>query len=493
MEENISINKYIDITSLSAGGSLANKREPIARLFTESELVPIGNTLVFTNPDEVLSYFGVESVEYNFAYKYFNWISDRGRKAKRISFDRISQNAIAPTVISGINIGNSLSSLKKQSLKLELSLGEKTISIDADTSSASSLADVAGILSEQLGESNGTITLNTSLNGSRFVLQAASASDLQWQIEANEDAALMGWTNSTFVINSYAIGTESISSQVADILRRNDNCYTFGFLFSIDKDDVEAVAKWNHSQNQKFVFCYGADKTVLQDTIQPLVSNYEGIWLQVDIPGEYQIWQPMAITANLDYSKEHAAVSYMYKQFPTDTPTVFDDSVKDALDGANINYLGRTQQAGKNISFLQEGWLQGATKDMTVFVNAIWLKDSLIVELLSLFLRKGAVYANAADMAIMAGVCVDIFSQAISNGVILTGATLTSDERAAVEQYTGDEKAYAVIESQGYIFTYSVSTLDNGKKAFSFQLIYKACDTIRKVEGVNIAITSTAQ
>lgn len=493
MEENISINKYIDITGISAGGTGANKRETIGRLFTENQLVPIGDTLAFTSADEVMEYFGVESVEYKVAYKYFNWISDRGRKAKKITFDRISQEVQNPTVISGVNVGNSLNSLKKESLKLTLSLGGAVFNIVADTSSATSLSEIASTLSSSLGAENGTITLDTSLNGTRFVLAAAQSSEYRWEITPNEDAVLMGWTNSTFAINSYGIGEVSVSQQVIDNLKRNDNCYTFGFVFSLEQSDVVSIAQWVNSQNQKFVFCFGADKDILLNTYRPLLANYEGVWLQADVAGEYQIWQPMAITANIDYSKAHAAVSYMYKQFPTDTPTVFTDSVKDSLDAAQINYLGRTQQAGKNISFLQEGWLQGATKDMTIFVNAIWLKDSFIVELLKLFLRKGAVYANAADMATMAGVCLDIFAQAVNNGVILAGATLTDDERAAVEQYTGDEKGYAVIEAQGYIFTYSISVLASGKKAFSFQLVYKACDTIRKVEGINIAITSTAQ
>lgn len=495
MEENISMNKYIDILSVSAGGASANKREPIGRFFSESELVPIGNTLSFGMPDEVMAYFGVESVEYKVAFKYFNWISDRGTKAKKISFDRIQQGGVVPTVISGINIGNSLPALKKESLKLALSLDGQTYNIDADTSAASSLSDVASILSTALGAENGTITLSTSLNGTRFILQAASGSESvsQWQIAANEDAVLMGWTNSTFVINSYGIGDMSISQQVLSALKRNDNCYSFGFLLSLAQEDIEQIAQWNMSQNNKFVFCYAADRNVLQNTIQPSVANYGGLWLEADVPGEYQFWQPMAITANLDYSKRHAAVSYMYKQFPTDTPTVFDDSVKDALDNAKINYLGRTQTAGRPIVFLQEGWLQGKTKDMTIYVNEIWLKDSILVELLKLFLQKGAVYSNAADMAIMSAVCLDTFALAVDNGVILTGTTLTPDERAAVEQYTGDEKGYSIIESQGYIFNYWLTTLANGKKVFSYQLVYKACDTIRKVEGTNIAITSTAE
>lgn len=492
MEESISINQYIDIFSSATGGAVVSRREPIGRLFTLNELVPVGTTLRFTNANDVMSYFGVNSTEYKVAYKYFNWVSKRISRAKAISFDRLVQSATPATVISGKNIGNALNSLKKSSFQLNLTLGDDTYSIDADTSNAESLSDVASILNDALDLGEDVITINSNLNGTRFVLKAPTSTDDQWIISPTADAVLLAWTESTGVINSYGVTNASILDQVKNNLSRNNNCYTLGFLCSLSNDEVEAIASWVHAQNNMFVFCYATDKNSLQNIIQPLVSNYSGTWLQVDVPGEFQFWQPMAITANIDYTKEHASSNYEFHQFATDTATVFTDVNKTALDAVKINYLGRTQQAGKPLVFLQEGWLQGSVKDMTVYVNEIWLKDSIITELMSLFLRKNAVYSNNADMAIMAGVCFDVFAQAIVNGTILKGTKLNNDERASIEALTNDELAYSIIEEQGYIFEYSVSTLEGGKKAFSYRLIYKGCDTIRKAEGTNIIITSTA-
>ena len=497
MEESISINQYIDIFSSATGGAVVNRREPIGRLFTTNELVPVGETLKFSNPNEVMSYFGGNSEEYKLAFKYFNWVSKRISRAKALSFDRVTQIVIPATVISGKNLGSVLTSLKKSSFQLNGSLGEQSFAIDVDTSNATSLNDIANILNgafqTQFEDTENTfVSLNTNLNGSRFVLKANKPLEEQWIIEPTSDATLLGWTNSTGVINSWGITNDSILEQVKNNLSRNNNCYTLGFLFSITSDDVVAISEWVHSQNNMFVFCYSDTKSNLQNIIQPLVANNSGTWLQVDAIGENQFWQPMAITANIDYTKEHASTNYEFHQFSTDTATVFTDGDKTALDKVKINYLGRTQQAGKPLVFLQEGWLQGNTKDMTIYVNEIWLKDSIITELMSLFLRKNAVYPDKADMAVMAGVCFDTFAQAIVNGTILRGTTLNNDERASVEALTNDELAYSIIEEQGYIFEYSVATLEGGKKAFSYRLIYKGCDTIRKVEGTNIIITSTA-
>lgn len=493
-ESSISINQYIDIFSTTAGGASASLREPIGRLFTRNELVPVGTTLAFTSASSVRSYFGASSVEYTVAYKYFNWVSKRFTQAKKISFDRVVAEPTAAAVISGINLGNALTSLKKAHFILSLTLGEDTYEIDADTSADTTLAEVATTLSTALGGTNGTITLNTTLNGTRFVLTAAAATDEQWVVSPTDDAALLGWTTATGIINSWGVPTAGVAAvdQIESILNRNNNCYTLACLFDLTNEEITAISAWVSDQNAMFMFCYADSKANLQNTIQPLVANYNGTWLQVDVTGEYQFWLPMAITANIDYTLPHASINFEFHQFPTDSATVFSDTVKTALDAVYINYLGRTQQAGKQISFLQEGWLQGTTHDAAIYVNEIWLKDSMITNLLTLFLKSGAIYANAADMSKMAGVCFDVFQQGTSNGVIQVGATLDDSEKATVEALTQDDTAYSIIEKQGYIFTYKAETLESGKKAFSYTLLYKAADTIRKVEGTHIGITSTS-
>ena len=68
---------------------------------------------------------------------------------------------------------------------------------------------------------------------------------------------------------------------------------------------------------------------------------------------------------------------------------------------------------------------------------------------------------------------------------------LSDGEKASIEALTGDNKAYLTIESQGFIFNYSIKTdSETGKKYFNYRLIYAACDTIAKVEGLNIALSS---
>ena len=79
----------------------------------------------------------------------------------------------------------------------------------------------------------------------------------------------------------------------------------------------------------------------------------------------------------------------------------------------------------------------------------------------------------------------------LKNGVIQLGKVLSDGEKAAIEALTGDNKAYLTIESQGFIFNYSIKTdSETGKKYFNYRLIYAACDTIAKVEGLNIALSS---
>lgn len=79
-----------------------------------------------------------------------------------------------------------------------------------------------------------------------------------------------------------------------------------------------------------------------------------------------------------------------------------------------------------------------------------------------------------------------------NNGAIQVGKFLTSDEKASISAITQDDSAWQTVQSQGYIFSFSINTNPNGTRSFSYRLIYAAADTINSIEGTHIAITSSA-
>lgn len=500
----IPITKYVDIKSYATGGAVVSRKMTIGRILTENVLAPMGKVIEFTSANNVRSYFGSQSDEYKFAQSYFNWISKKKKRAKRLSFARYTvegQPVIPAMVTAQSNFSiSALNLITDGTLTLNYTdpdLGFITHTFtEIDFSGTSSLAEVAQTLQDEVSNepkfADVSVIFTTAYNGGRFMLEFAGTYGSFAYASGSVAEALGLDIAGAPILSDGNEGIGDMADEMERIMDADDNCYTFRFMTPQGQPVYETVAAWNHERNCDFMFIVEAQSLNEALTLSSALAPYDMAFIQLDSKGEMQSYAPMAALACVDYTQEHAAINFMYQPFPNNTPNVTDKVTADRLDAVNVNYIGKT---GKNIDpFLQDGMLTGTIPDATIGANAIWLKDEIIVTVMSLFMRADAIYANDADMAKIAAVCNNVWSQGLTNGSILSGKILTDDEKATVEALTGDAMAWARIEKQGFIFEYSIytATENKGKKYFKYRLIYGATDTIRKVEGDNIALTTTA-
>ena len=78
--------KYIDITSGLGGRSQLTRRSLSGRVFTTSPAISNRGIVTFRSPTEVMEYFGVASKEYQFAVKYFGFVSKSMTTPAQLSF-----------------------------------------------------------------------------------------------------------------------------------------------------------------------------------------------------------------------------------------------------------------------------------------------------------------------------------------------------------------------------------------------------------------------
>ncbi len=128
---------------------------------------------------------------------------------------------------------------------------------------------------------------------------------------------------------------------------------------------------------------------------------------------------PMIIEAATNYYALNSVQNYMFQQDNTGslTPTVTTNAFANTYDNENINYYGETQSAGTQISFYQRGFLQGQNistniKDMTAYVNEIWLKDAVSTAFINLLLALNQIPANAQGQAQLLTVLQGVINQA---------------------------------------------------------------------------------
>lgn len=201
---------------------------------------------------------------------------------------------------------------------------------------------------------------------------------------------------------------------------------------------------------------------------------------------------PMMIEAATDYTKPNAVQNYEYQQVAGLTPSVSTDSDANFYDSLYVNYYGVTQQAGQQIAFYQQGFLQGASVstniiDMNAYVNEIWLKDQANVSLLNALLTLTQIAANNAGANQVITILQTVINQALNNGTISVGKTLTTNQQQFITQVTGDPLAWYQVQNSGYWVGVSIE-LQNNIYVAVYTLIYSKNDVVRKIEGTHILI-----
>lgn len=492
----ISFTRYVDITSGVGGGAGVRQRDLIGRIFSTNELIPTKSLIEFDNADDVLTYFGAGSEEYDRAAFYFGWISKNITKARKLAFARWADVATAPQVF-GKPANYSLTTLQA------ITAGQFTLQMGADSnlisgldfSGAVSLAAVASILQTAIQAETGaqftaaTVTYD-SIRKSFNLVGGSTAAPATISVTAgasNDVAAAIGWLAGAIL--SDGVAAETVTEVLSESTDASNNFGSFLFMPALTIEQVEEAATWNATQNVLFQYCVPVSADDASDYYDTL-KGYQGTGVTLSgIAGEYPEMIPMMILAATDYSRRNSTQNYMFQQFNV-TPSVTRNLEKNIYDPLRVNYYGRTQSAGQFIDFYQVGVLMGlATNptDMNTYANEQWLKDAAGAAIMSLLLSLAKVSANASGRAQLIATVQSVVQQALFNGTISVGKPLDNTQKQFIIAQTGDELAWLQVQNIGYWLDCALQsyvTVDNRTEWKAvYTLIYSKDDVIRKVEG----------
>lgn len=486
----ISQKKYIDITSGVGGEATASRRELIARVISTNELIPVNQILEF-NQSQTLSYFGSDSAEYKFASKYFAFVSKTAQSANKISFARYVNVDTEPYILSTISFSGVTAFTSVEDGAFVLNIGGVTTNVTGlDFTSVTSLSDVATVINTALDEA----AIMAFANG-RFSLSGNSSGNIKISVSAPASGTnvlpLIGFD----LASNPIISDGSLAETAVQCLERttalSNNFGSFAFLQLLSSDDKKAVATWNAAKNVMFMYSTGVTSANYAD-IQSALSGQDGTSITYDAFNANAEYMPMVLLATTPYNAGRTATkNYMYQQFPADEPSVTTDNLSQTLDAKRINYLGSTAQAGSTIAFYQDGVLQGSISDMAVYCNEIWLKDAIITEFMNLLIGLEQLPANDEGRGLARGSLQSIIDEALVNGVIQAGKTLTNVQKAYITSLTSDVNAWRDVENLGYWLDVTISQyVENEivKYKVNYLLVYSKGDSIRKVEGRDILI-----
>lgn len=349
------------------------------------------------------------------------------------------------------------------------------------------------------------IAINPGINGNSIALSSntgaisASGTTLQNGNDGGSQLAdLLGLSSATNVILSEGKDADTLTEELNNMMNVDNNFMTFAFLnpSDISQDQAVEVATWTEQQNGSVLFIVQPPTASQWAEYQAALASYSFVWIQYDAANENKYLMPMMAGACINFEQQNSLINFMYQTYPNFTPdnvmTVSGGmNLYQSLDAAYVNYYASTQQGRQKTSFLQDGLLQGSPTSTTVAVGAWWLKSQIETTALTVFVLNDAIYANQQGVAKVQAALLDVWTSAKNNGAIQVGKFLTSDEKASISAITGNDSDWQIVQSQGYIFTFSINTNPNGTRSFSYRLIYAAADTINSIEGTHIAITSS--
>lgn len=500
----ISIQKYVDIVSGVGGASAFAARELIGRLFSSNVLIPTDALIDFDTLEEVGSYFGTSSEEYDRAQLYFGFISKLTVTPNKITFARWTDVDVAARIFGS---EQELSLTEWQAItdgSFTLNLAGVTVVISAlNFSTDVSFAEVATRIEAAIQAASvdpswatATVTFNAITQAYDFIGGATVVADIS--VEAGgvgtEIYINMGWaTNAIFSDGKLA---ESPLDAITASSQASNNFGSFLFQDVLTIDQITELAEFTNAQNVVYQYCVPVlDVDVV--AYNAALIDFSGVGLTlVDaaLPDEFDEMTHMIVLAATNYTKRNSTQNYMFQQFAGLSAKVSDDTTSNTMDALRVNYIGETQQAGRNVRFYQRGFLMGgntAPVNMNTFANEQWLKDAAIVALLNLELALAKISANDRGRNQIAASVQGVIDDAVDNGTISIGRNLDDVQKAFITDQTGDDLAYHQVESLGYWLNVQIEDIPSTNPVEQrgvYQLIYAKDNVVRSIDGTHTLI-----
>lgn len=490
---------YVDIVSGVIGADSVATQELTGRRFSTSPLIP-SDVIVRVLRGGAQDYFGASSPEASFADQYFSYVSPAPvSRANNLQFAAYAPSGRAPSLF-GSSEHATLDEFKAvTSGALNIYLGDSELQLSAlDLSAVTSFADVSTTIQSAIRTEGAAdpqyATAIVSYNAVTGVFGIAGGvietAKAEYSSTVGTDIGAMMGLGGVGAIESDGLDAQSPLQAFLKAEQVSDSfgSATFSDL-GVTLEQAKELALYVKAQNVKYQIYFSVSRANYQtwhDELSAIGST--GLILNATA-GEYKESLPMAIMAATDYERRNATVNFMFRQ----SALSFDVNTTDealALNARRINYYGNTAVAGQQIRFFQRGFLMGGATDpldMNVHANEQWLKAYCAAQLLALQLGTNKIGADNDGRGKLLAVLAGAVERAKYNGTISVGKELTTNQKLAVTDLTGDPEAWHDVQTNGYWYGVTIvpEVQVGGETEYvaKYTLAYSKNDVVRTIEG----------
>jgi len=464
----IPASKFVSVVPsvLGSGGSPLTLN---AVFLTKSTRVPIGTVMGFSSVLSVQNFFGVGSVEALMAGVYFLGFSGSTRLPGTLYFSQYAATAVAGYARSGSFAGVTLSQLQALSGVLTLSVdGVSHTSAAIDLSTATSFTNAAALVQAGLlaGTPSSTATVTYDSQLSAFVITSPTTGVTSAVTYATGTlSAGLKLTAATGAVLSAGAAPYVPGAAMDAIVNVTQNWATFTHTWEPVDSDKILFATWANTASAAGAerFVYVAETTDITLTQGPAsqgsfvqaTSAFNGraaCYSDPTVVPQYGLTAAFlcGYAGAINWSAPNGRATSAYRSSSALTPSVTSRTASDNLDANGVNYYAAVATANQSFQYLFPGAISGQWLWVDDYIDQIYLNSQFQLALLSYLTAVNAVPYNDNGYSQLRAAMRGPIDEAVNNGTIRKGITLSPAQIAALTQATGGIDISGTLFAQGW-------------------------------------------
>lgn len=447
---------------------------------TLSTRVPIGTVLFLAGLQAVQNFFGVNSIQAAMATVYFGGFRGATRLPQSLAFAQYNEAAVGGYLRSGP--GLTLAAIQALTGVLTLTVdGTPYTTASINLASATSFSNAATLIQAALvtaGATGVTCTYDATL-GEFVILSGTTGVTANVSFATGTLAAPMLFTAAKGAVLSPGAAVATPAGFIAMIQSQTLNWAGFTTDFDPDNGAAGGPVKVAFAQAINAVspagdeaFFYAAEDTDVTLTTGPAPTSFPVLTAQLN--GRYALYTPatgytyglqaafaLSCAASTNWSAPNGRITYKFRNSPNLTPAVTDLTIATNLDGNGVNYYAAIATRNANFQYTRQGAVSGAWTWMDEYVDQIYFNSQCQLALITFAQSMNFMPYVDPTYAQIRGALKAPIAEALNNGTIVKGVTLSSAQVQALIQATGGVDISSTLFAQGWY----LQILDPGAQA----------------------------
>lgn len=461
----IPFSTFVKVASTSVSPTFAFNRLNALVITQPSSF--LDNYYNFTSVEAVAEVFGTTSEEYSYALNFFAYVSKNATMPERLSFwcyDSEGREA----VIVGAGKVDDIATIKALGSQASITIGEDTQTLDV--TNITSFGDLMGML-------------NTSYNdkGYKFYYQLNNivAIEACEVLPSGNLADLLKLTAESGAKALPAVEAQTIKDVLNAVGEFNGDYVSISFIDNdLQKDDLIDIGEFANASKNRFVAVVrlNEDKAKTYTSDYDYLKGYNGLVLNYGDDNKINALT-QAIIASVDYSTLNGNMNV---NFIPATAYAGDKVLQTAtelenINNNNFNAIYNAGGYGQGQLLYGEGNICGDNfRDITGYMGNAWLKASLEIAIMNLFISDPLVSLRGAGASKVDITMQGILRRALNGGIITAVGVgnLTDFEKTSIITQLGEDAVDMIAQNGYYVRLEPITDDDIKAKQIRAKIMY---------------------